>query len=171
MSIEEVDENWSQGRATNSDGNVLNCGVSRGYPQEALNECAEESCVPDWDVNRRTHILPGSGEEKIWDICGNVGEMMQDKYRANETFRGYIYQLSSALTKLFGPDTKYSVVNASRRSNTWNLGYAEIRRGSDLIVRGSPGRDAGIFSVDVTNDQDNYRSAAGDVGFRCVFND
>ena len=168
LSIEEMDENWSQGRAIPSDGNILNCGVSRGSPKEALNDCAVESCDPDWDENKRTHILPGPDEEKIWDMCGNVSEMMKDKYRANENFRGYIYQLSSDLKELFGPKTRYSVANARRGSNTWNLGYVDISRGNDLIVRGSPGNNAGIFSVDVTNDQDKLRSR-GNIGFRCVY--
>lgn len=168
LSIEEMDENWSKGRAVPEDNNVLNCGVSRGSPKEALDDCFEESCDPDWDVNRRTHVLSGSDEEKIWDICGNVGEIMRDKYRANENFSEYIYQLSSDLKRRFGPKKNYNVANASRRSNTWNLCYAKIRRGKDLIVRGSPGREAGIFSVDVTNDHDNLRSR-GNIGFRCVY--
>lgn len=167
LSIEEMDENWSTGRAVPEDSNVLNCGVTRGSPLEALSECFGKSCDPDWDVNKRTHVLPGSKGEEIWDICGNVGEMMRDRYRADENVRKYIYQLSSDLKDRFGPKRNYSVANANRRGNTWNLGYAEIRRGKDLVVRGSPGNNAGIFSVDVTSDQDGR--SRGNIGFRCVY--
>lgn len=167
--IEGQDRNWSQGRPSPSDNNTLSCGNNRGTPQEASsdsNDCAVTSCDSNWDINKRTHFLPGG--KKIWDMCGNVGEMMQDKYKENTSFRGYIYELSSDFKQLFGPKRTYSIVNASRRSTTWNLGYANIKRGNDLIVRGLPGRDAGIFSVDITSDQESRRGKH-DIGFRCVF--
>ncbi len=170
-SIEEVDENWSQGRSIPTDDNTLNCGVARGIPKAASardsDDCAARSCESKWDINRRTHIL--SNGERIWDICGNVGEIMKDKYRRNEQFKGYIYDLSSTLKKLFGPKRNYSLARANRRSATWGLGYAAINRNKDLIVRGIPGRDAGIFSVDVTSDQTNRRGYGRDIGFRCVY--
>lgn len=172
LSIEEVHENWSLGHVGPSDNNALNCGLFRGNPREASSndedDCAVTSCDSGWDQNRRTHILPGG--ERIWDMCGNVGEMMKDKYRGESFDGGYIYELSSHLKRLFGPRKTYNIVNASRRSNTWNLGYAKIEGGENLIVRGLPGREAGIFSVDVTNSQESRRGYAGDVGFRCVYN-
>jgi len=169
--IESEDRNWSQGRSSPSDNNILNCGISRGSPQEASSsdskDCAIGFCDSKWDINKRTHFLPN--ERKIWDMCGNVGEMMLDKYKERTSFRGYIYELSSDLKKLFGPKRTYSVVNANRRSTTWNLGYADIKKDNDLIVRGLPGRDAGIFSVDITSDQESRRGYKHDIGFRCVY--
>ena len=153
-----------------SNNNALNCGIAQGAAQEASsdsNDCAATFCESNWDINKRTHFLPGGN--KIWDMCGNVGEIMKDKYKENISFRGYIYDLSSDLKKLFGPKRTYSIVNAGRRSTTWNLGYANIKRGHDLIIRGLPGRDAGIFSVDITSDQESRRSYGHDIGFRCVF--
>ena len=170
LSIEEIDENWSQGHSLPSDSNALNCGLFRGNPREASSDdsqdCAVTFCDSGWDQNRRTHLLPNG---KIWDICGNVGEIMKDKYRKEESFNGYVYQLSSELKQLFGPKKTYKIVDANRRSNTWNLGYAKVKKGYDLIVRGLPGREAGVFSVDITSDQVSRRSYSGDTGFRCVY--
>lgn len=169
--IEEVDENWSEGRASPSDNNSLNCGVYRGSAREASSDdeddCAVSSCEEGWDLNRRTHLLPNG--ERIWDICGNVGEIMKDKYRGNESFDDYVYQLSSVLKKTFGPKKTYRLAEATRRSNSWGLGYAKIDDDHDLIVRGLPGRDAGIFSVDITSDQESRRGYSRDIGFRCVY--
>ena len=169
--IEDENKNWSQGHHSPSDNNTLNCGIARGIPQEASsndsNDCATTFCDSNWDINRRTHFLPNG--KKIWDMCGNVGEMMKNRYNENDSFKGYVYQLSSDLKKLFGPKKTYSIVNASRRSTTWNLGYADIDRGNDLIIRGLPGRDAGIFSVNITSDQVSRRGSGHDVGFRCVY--
>ena len=172
LSIEEFDENWSQGRSTPSDGNALNCGVFIGNPREASanddDDCAVTSCNSGWDQNRRTHIL--SKGEKIWDICGNVGEIMKDKYRGNDTFDDYTYQLFPKLKALFGPKRSYQIIDANRRSNSWNLGYAKIARDKDLIVRGLPGREAGIFSVDITNNQVSRRGYSGDIGLSlCLY--
>ncbi len=171
-SIEDVDENWSQGQAIPSDNNLLNCGVIRGRPRSASaddnEDCALASCQEGWDENRRTHLLPHGGG-RIWDICGNVGEMMKDKYRKNHSFDDYIYRLSDELKELFGPKKTYKTAGSGRTRNTWNLGYADVKRGKDLIVRGVPGRDAGIFSVDVSQNQSSRRGYAIDVGFRCVY--
>ena len=170
-SIEEVHENWSQGRSTPSDNNVLNCGVFLGSPLEASSndrdDCAVSSCNSGWDKNRRTHLLPNG--ERIWDICGNVGEIMKDKYSRSDIFDDYVYKMYSDLKKLFGPKKTYRLAAANRRSNTWNLGYAKIKKGNDLIVRGFPSQKVGIFSVDITADQNTRRSYSGNIGFRCVY--
>ena len=170
-SIEETHENWSQGRSTPSDDNALNCGLFIGNPLEASSndedDCAASSCNSGWDENRRTHLLPNG--ERIWDICGNVGEIMKDKYRKSYIFDDHVYQMPSTLKKLFGPKKTYRLVSANRRSNAWNLGYAKINKGNDLIVRGLPSREAGIFSVDITADQATRRGYSGNIGFRCVY--
>ncbi|MCZ0932451.1 MAG: SUMF1/EgtB/PvdO family nonheme iron enzyme [Oligoflexia bacterium] len=169
-SIEDTDENWSEGKNIISDNNVINCGVMRGYPQPAKSDdrkdCADYNCNSYWDVKRRTHIL--SNGERVWDICGNVGEMMKDKYKAGENFRGDVYELSGQLKKLFGPKRSYQLVNASRRTNKWNLGHADVKGNYNLIVRGMQGSFSGIFSVLVKRNQEDRR---GDtyVGFRCVY--
>ena len=172
LSIESMDENWSHGRASPADGNLLNCGLSRGIPRAASlddeDDCAVSSCQSGWDENRRTHLLENG--QKIWDMCGGVGEIMRDKYRKSLSFDDYVYNLPSSLNKIFGPKRNYKVIKASRRSNTWNLGYAKINSGKELIIRGAPGRFAGIFSADVTRDHDSRRGFAGNIGFRCVYN-
>ena len=173
LSIESVDENWSQGRSTPSDNNILNCGVFYGTPKEASSkdkdDCASSSCDSDWHRNKRTHILENG--ERIWDICGNVGEIMKDKYRENDSFDDHVYNLSYKLKRIFGPKKTYKLVNADRRSKSWNLGYATIKKDKDMIIRGLPGREgeAGIFSVDVTSDQTDQRRNSNSIGFRCVY--
>ena len=170
LSIEDTDENWRVGKSTATDDNAINCGVLTGRPQPArsndIDDCADQSCNPNWDLKRRTHILKNG--EVIWDICGNVGEIMKDKYKANQNFRGDIFELKGQLKKLFGPNKTYSLADNNRRLNKWNLGEADIRKNNDLIVRGMPDRYAGIFSVEVKRDHDDRR---GDlqVGFRCVY--
>lgn len=170
-SIEEVGENWSQGRATPSDSNTLNCGLLQGNPQPASSDdeddCATSSCDSGWDQNRRTHLL--SNGARIWDICGGAGEIMEDKYRESKSFDDFVYELTSSLKRKFGPSKTYRLVSANRRSNTWGLGYANIEKDNDLIIRGMGGRHAGIFSVDVTHDQVHRRGYNGNVGFRCVY--
>ena len=171
LSIENTAENWSEGRLALSDNNNLNCGVSRGFAQPAslndLDDCATRSCQSDWDENRRTHILENG--ERIWDICGNVGEMMKDKYTGKESFTGSIYELSSQLKKLFGPKRTYRLVNSHRRDKKWNLGSVEIQSENDLIIRGAQGSFTGIFSVEITRDQVSHRGSIHNVGFRCVY--
>ena len=169
-SIEETDENWSLGKNIISDNNTINCGVSRGKLLPAKSndsdDCANNDCNRDWDFNRRTHIL--SNGEIIWDICGNAGELIKDKYTEDESFNGDIYELSRSLKKLFGPKKSYSLASATRRTNKWGLGYAEIKRNYNLIVRGMPGSYAGIFSAQVNRNQEDRRGDAY-VGFRCVY--
>ena len=169
-SIEDTDENWILGKNTISDSNAINCGVLRGSPQPAKSndndDCADRSCKADWDVKRRTHIL--SNGERIWDICGNAGEMMKNKYTQGTSFKGDIYELSGQLKKLFGPDRTYNLSRSTRRTNKWNLGYADVKSSNNLIVRGMPGSYAGIFSVNVKKDQDERRGEPY-VGFRCVY--
>ena len=169
--IESMDENWSQSRAIPSDNNKLNCGARSSSPREASrsddDDCAASSCGAGWHESRRTHFLPNG--EKIWDMCGNVGEIMLDEYRGRESFKDFIYQLGRDLKRKFGPKKNYRIVNANRRSNSWNLGYANINSKNNLIVRGLPGRDLGIFSVDITDDQESRRGYSGNIGFRCVY--
>ena len=170
LAIEEVDENWSQGRALPSDENRLNCGIYRRSIQPAStndeDDCGEKECESGWDENRRTHILPNG--YKIWDICGNVGEIVKDRFWLKQSFDGYIHKLPAKLKRIFGPKKSYHLVGARQRDNMWNLGYAKIKKNQDLIIRGAPGRDAGIFSVDITSKRDNARTR-GQIGFRCIY--
>ena len=171
LSIEDTDENWLEGKNYISDRNTINCGITRSSPQPAksndLDDCAGHECNKGWDINRRTHILANG--ERIWDICGNVGEIMKDKYTAGEEFKGDIYELSGKLKKLFGPKRKYQLVGANRRTNKWNLGYAEIKDNHNLIIRGLPGYYTGIFSTQVNQDQESRRGYDSSIGFRCVY--
>ena len=186
--IADVDENWSLpgGVSNRAPENQLSCGVVRGTPQEAkeddLDDCSVKKCAPSWDRLRRTHYLPSG--EVIWDVCGNVGEMMRDKMPESlqdESFTGFVHSLTGALKRMFGPEGFYTLGNSEggslfSRSQSqdlvhWNFGYANIRKKRDLIVRGSPGEDAGIFSVDVNQDQSGRGgfSSRNRLGFRCVY--
>ena len=177
LSIEETDINWSRGRRSLADNNALNCGVSLGRAKAAnsddRNDCADSSCKSQWDYKRRTHILRNG--QTIWDLCGNVGEIMKDKYTLNVSFDGYIFDLSGRLKSLFGPNRTYRTGtdrNRNRRDTYyWGLGEANIDADHNLIVRGANGRGRsgnGIFSVSIRQDQDGRR-VLNQLGFRCVY--
>ena len=175
LSIEETDINWSRGRRSIADDNALNCGVSLGRAKPASsddrNDCADSSCKSQWDYKRRTHVLRNG--EIIWDLCGNVGEIMKDEYTLNQDFKGYIFDLSGRLKNLFGPKRTYRTGtdrNRRRHDNYfWGLGEADIEADHNLIVRGSDGRSgSGVFSVSIKQDQDDRR-VLNQLGFRCVY--
>ncbi len=171
--IESVDENWSLGKARVIEGNILNCGIFRGATKEASrsdkDDCGASSCNKGWDYNRRTHLLSSGG--RIWDICGNVGEVMKDSYREGLSFNKYAYRLTGKLKDLFGPKKNYEILEVERRdSYFFGLGSTSIDRSSNIIIRGSPGRFAGVFSTEVESSREGRRSASGyNVGFRCVY--
>ena len=175
LAIEETNINWSRGRRSLSDDNSLNCGVILGRARSASSDdrddCADSTCSSQWDIKRRTHIL--SNGEIIWDICGNVGEIMKDKYTLDESFEGYVFEMSGRLKSLFGPGRTYKTGTEnnrrSRQNLYWGLGKAEIEADHDLIVRGSNSRTgSGIFSVSVTEDHVSQRTL-NQIGFRCVY--
>ena len=175
LSIEETDINWSKGRPSLVDNNSLNCGIVRGSPQPAndddRDDCADSSCSKNWDFKRRTHLL--SNGAVIWDMCGNVAELMKDKYSVNKSFKGYIFELTEQLKNLFGPDRTYKTgddkAKRNRNNHYWGLGKADIESGHNLIIRGGgSSSEHGIFSVSITGDQ-NSRSSHHQVGFRCVY--
>lgn len=176
-SIEETHENWSQGRSIPSDSNLLNCGIIRGPAKAASknddNDCANTSCNSPWDMHKRTHLLQSGN--RIWDICGSVGEIVKDKYTSNTTFNDYAHKLNLSankdLDRLFGPKKSYSSsnTNTSRRNGNWNLGFVSINKTNDLIIRGLSARGAGIFSVQVNRNQDSLRGYSANVGFRCIY--
>ncbi len=169
--IESIDENWSLGKAKVIEGNILNCGVNRGAIREASrsddDDCGTSSCNRNWDYNRRTHLL--SSGERIWDICGNVGEIMKDKHTGTGgSSRKYIYDITGKLKDLFGPDKRYNIIGINRRQDYFGLGHINIDKSKKLIVRGSQDRYAGVFSTEITRDRDSSRSGYS-VGFRCVY--
>lgn len=175
LSIEETDINWSNGRRSLADDNALNCGISLGRAKPAStddrDDCADSSCRSQWDFKRRTHIL--SNGQIIWDICGNVGEIMKDKYTLGDNFQGHVFDLTGRLKNLFGPDRTYRTGSDNDRSSRdnlyWGLGKADIESDHDLIVRGAAARTgSGIFSVSVTSSQDSSR-AGNQLGFRCIY--
>lgn len=175
--IEDIDENWSLGRARAMEGNMLNCGVTSGLKEASSNDdndCAGSRCGSGWHVNRRTHYLEKG--HRIWDMCGNAAEIMKDKNTRKFNFDGAVYLMTGDLKKLFGPKKKYDVLQgsrSSRRHSHWGMGYAKTRSGSgDMIIRGGQvnRRYMGIFSVDLTKKQSGRVSSAGSIGFRCVFN-
>ncbi|MGI9548431.1 MAG: hypothetical protein ACR2M7_00405 [Bdellovibrionales bacterium] len=168
--IESVNDNWSAGRARVIEGNLLNCGLARGASQAASkdddDDCAKTSCSRGWDYNRRTHLL--SSGDRIWDICGNVGEVMRDAHSGATTGSDYIYELGGTLKDKFGPAKDYNLISLSRNSGYFGLGEFKMNRGGEVIVRGSPGRSPGIFSTEVTAKRSSGRAGHG-TGFRCVY--
>lgn len=174
--IEEEDENWFSGRASRTQGNFLNCGVNTGRPQEAsLNDednCNHSSCTGESrNYYSRTHFLPGG--HVIWDLCGNVGEMMKDENKASYSFRDPVYLLKGDAKDRFGPKKEYAETESNRRlqrrgeGRYWGLGEAELSRDGSLIIRGAQSVNAGIFSVSLERGQDSR--IPNNVGFRCVY--
>ncbi len=174
--IEDIDENWSLGRARAMEGNMLNCGVTSGLKEASSNDdndCAGARCGSGWHFNRRTHYLEKG--HRIWDMCGNAAEIMKDKNTRRFNFDGAVYLMTGDLKKLFGPKKKYNILQgsrSSRRHSHWGMGYAKTRGSGDMIIRGGQvnRRYMGIFSADLTKKQSGRVSAAGSIGFRCVFN-
>ena len=184
--IESDSRNW------NSERNQINCGVVRGKPQEAkandLDDCGASGgrCDTDWDVERRAHYLPDG--QIIWDLCGNVAEIMEDPFPEDlqdKRFSGYAHSLTGDLKALFGPKRFYSSSSSSSSGNyyesaiygsnsNYDLGYINIDKNKDMIVRGAPSvvGSSGIFSADVISDQAgsgfSYSVTNYPVGFRCV---
>ena len=173
--IEDIDDNWSKGKARAIEGNMLNCGIHAGLPKEASsnddNDCGGRDCGSGWHFSRRTHYLP---KARIWDMCGNVGEIMKDKKPRSFSFDGAAYLMTDEVKRIFGPKKKYDILSGrgTRRTSHWGLGYAKTRGSGDMIIRGGQvnRRYMGIFSVDLTEKREGRVSAIGNVGFRCVFN-
>ena len=187
--IEEEDSNWSTGRSSVSSDNMLNCGVHQGAPKAASSN-DEDYCASavyckkgQWSYYKRTHVLPGG--HIIWDLCGNVGEMMKDAFhgaRGKYKFKNHVYLLDDSVflteirlnfgnasaKKRFGPRRRYDQVIGKnvKRNHYLGLGYADLSKGKSLIIRGGQSRNAGIFSVNLDKDQDDY---AFKLGFRCVY--
>ncbi|MCY4512091.1 MAG: SUMF1/EgtB/PvdO family nonheme iron enzyme [Bdellovibrionales bacterium] len=169
--IEEEDRNWSYGKSRVREGNMLNCGVIVGSPQAAStddrDDCAGSDCGSKWHYKRRTHYLPSG--YVIWDMCGNVGEMMKDENKNSYNFSDHVYKMTTTLRKQFGPKKDYSGGGGDlRRNYYWGLGYANMKSSKSLIVRGGQSRSAGIFSVNLQYDRDRTR-LGHDIGFRCVY--
>ena len=169
--IEEEDKNWSVGKSRVRKGNALNCGVSVGSPKAASHDdrddCAGSNCGSKWHYKRRVHYLPNGSV--IWDMCGNVGEMVKDENKNHYNFNGYVYKMTTTLRRRFGPKKDYSGGDGDlRRDHYWGLGYANLKSGNSLIVRGGQHRAAGVFSVNLQYDQDRSR-LGHNIGFRCVY--
>ena len=170
--IEEEDQNWSRGRSRVVDGNHLNCGVHIGNPKAAdkddNKDCGGRSCQTGWDYRRRTHLLPNG--QIIWDMCGNVAEIMKNK-NTDKYHNGVdlVYNMSAKIRRVFGPRKQYAGVGTDlRKSHYWGLGEAKLAKSRDLIIRGQQGRDAGVFSVDLNYSQSEARLGTR-LGFRCVY--
>ena len=169
--IEKEDSNWSKGKSRVSAGNSLNCGVTVGSPRPAKendkDDCAGTNCGSGWHYKRRTHFLPNG--HTLWDMCGNVGEIMKDENKSQYDFNDYVYKMPLNLRRKFGPRKDYSGSGSElRRNEYWGLGRAELSASKSLIIRGGQNRSAGVFSVSLKYEQDRSR-LSGDVGFRCVY--
>ena len=177
QNIELQNENWSKGTNRLIGGNMLNCGVSVGISKEASrndkDDCAVSECNDEWDYKKRTHVLPN--DYVIWDVCGNVGEMMRDqnikRIRKNyNQFNDYAYLANYGDVKRdFGPKRNYKTVGDNHRANRyWGLGRIKTINNKTLIVRGGQGQYAGVFSADLDRDIDDALLPSN-VGFRCVY--
>lgn len=173
QAIESVDENWSLNQARVIDGNTLNCGVNIGTIKAASSsddeDCATSACDRGWDYRRRTHLLPSG--HRIWDMCGNVGEMMKTKNTRNSSFSDFVYKMINPEKAEYGPDKNYhdTLFRFYSKNQQWGLGFAELDEGGSLIVRGGQHRNAGIFSVHTNYDYDNRTAIKSNIGFRCVY--
>ena len=168
--IEKEDKNWSSGKSRVRAGNSLNCGVNTGAPKAASDDdrddCAGTKCGSKWHYKRRTHFLPGG---VIWDMCGNVGEMMKDANKSAYKFNDYVYKMNLTLRRKFGPKKDYTGTGSElRRNQYWGLGHADLSGGKSLIVRGGQNRSGGVFSASLQYDQNKSR-LGHNIGFRCVY--
>lgn len=178
QNIEFEGKNWSKGSSRVIYGNTLNCGVNVGPTKTASSNDKDScngasGCDSKWDYKRRTHFL--SNGYYIWDVCGNAGEMVKEagyksRRRSYKEFNDHIYLARpSNIKRDFGPRRNYeSSIQNARKHAYWGLGYAKVKNGENLVIRGQQGRYAGVFSTLFTEKREEFSSSK--TGFRCIYN-
>lgn len=203
--IASTDSNWSTGVAYSTFLSIGNYGpisstaVTDGLAFGSIKALAASSATIPFDDNNgyvgiltptkfeglRTHNFPWG--DKIWDLGGNVAELVRDIGAANN----YVINpsgnsgdaqhstlLGPALIDMFGFSQNYSACTFSA-SGTWmqdqnfcHMGEVILPKSSDnwdqAIARGSHysnGSDNGIFKVD---GMDGTTDNVAYYGFRCV---
>ena len=175
--IADTAANWSSGKAYEG---ALNTGHSDGAPQDAVaadsnddNSCAGtgETCSSTvWNSQRRTHVL--SNGSVIWDLAGNVWDLIRDDNLAPRGASGFIstFNTSDERQTRFGNDQFCSTSNAAPYCG-FGWGYMDnnagsIRRGGDADTVNGNVYGAGIFSTNL-----NFPTSAiqAIMGFRCSY--
>lgn len=173
--------NWSNGSIDGA--NALNRGHSDNVPPNALAASTDSDpcfgtgnagCADNTNfefTQKRTHTL-ASGET-IWDIAGNVWELVKGDIAAGPPFEGvntFISQLPWIADlnrpEMWGPFGGYVSKNSG---NFGGLGYGYLGFSGGGIFRGgfwSNGPQAGIFSANLNGTSLNSDSSRG---FRCVW--
>jgi formylglycine-generating enzyme required for sulfatase activity len=175
-SIADTAVNWSSGMAYVGE---LNTGNSDGSPGHAIaadiddnNACAGtgETCSATvWNSQRRTHTL--SNGSVVWDLAGNVWDLVRDTNVASQGPGGFIatFNTGDARQVRFGHDQFCPAAAAPHCGFGW--GYMDnaagsIRRGGDSDSVNGNVYGAGVFS---TNLNFPVTYPQGIMGFRCSF--
>lgn len=117
--ITTVDKNWSSGRAYTG---LLNTGLyeekqsaeasfSAGRDDEACLGSRESCNSGTWARNKRTHTL--SNGEVIWDLAGNVPEIVKDKFSFSSYVAPYDVKLENGVVEALR-QKGYVVVDPSK---------------------------------------------------------
>ncbi|MEQ1878058.1 MAG: hypothetical protein ABL958_15555 [Bdellovibrionia bacterium] len=172
--IADTGWNWSSGTAYSG---TLSRGLTEATPttpQAAdandFNACIGTTASCDgntWDLERRTHKL--SNGQVIWDLGGNVNEMVSDNLYDLNVAGNYLSTFGAgAVTTRFG-----AVSNCAVAGSSPYCGYGELLSPSTYmvgtIIRGGATEDAdsgGIFMAILDN---YYTATAAWLGFRCVY--
>lgn len=184
--LEFVGWNWSGGTVGSSGG--MSRGHSDQLPDNSLASSADangactgtgQACdLSTWSDQRRVHQL-ASGIY-IWDISGNVSEVMKDENNTNFGANGYLSVITPTnrpttgtisgvvgnVNYHFGPAGDYSALSTSPFAG---LGWAEINYNNGAIARGLSwfwNAATGVFAVALSVDA-NFTGPR--MGFRCVW--
>ena len=187
--IEGVASNWGEGTVGSASG--LNQGHSDSVPSQTLaagqdnDPCfgTEETAACDnthWHLQRRTHTF--SNGEVIWDLAGNVWEMLKDDNSTSygsesnisqitEVSHSTTHALSGGTTTTsrsakaqFGPFGDYANIQGLH----YGLGYGRINSNQGMVLRGGYWRNirAGVFTTSLASPSIVLGS---NNGFRCTY--
>jgi formylglycine-generating enzyme required for sulfatase activity len=172
--IEGQLSNWTNGTTTGT--NSINTGHSDNNPSQACDgtvQNVEGDCLTlnTTASQKRTHDL--STGEVIWDIAGNVWEMVSDN---NTTVQGpdsYVSLLTSSTANLakWGPAGDYTTKNSGEYGG---LGIGFLSRNNGAVSRGgfwiSVHASGALYSTGVYTTRLDLGPTAvgGSIGFRCV---
>ncbi|MBX3034041.1 MAG: DUF4082 domain-containing protein [Bdellovibrionaceae bacterium] len=173
--IEQVAWNWS-GAAVGSAGGLsrsigMTAGTAAARDAQACAGTGQACDLSTWNSHRRVQRL--SNGQYVWDLAGNVAEILRGDWFTDPVFAPQdtaLSQFSGARMKMsFGPQGNYAALNAEPFGG---LGDGLGAASNGLLVRGgawgsgNPGAyNAGLFSV---NTNVSFVTPNNSVGFRCI---
>lgn len=174
--IELDDRNWSGGTVGSG---AVNRGNTEDGGLQAASTNDNQSCLgtsqscnlSTWARLRRTHWL--SNNEVIWDLSGNIREMLYDDFSSLGTSPNFVTgvnvwvehsTLSAANRAIFSPSS------TSRNANE-GMGRAQGQTAGEIMVERGGAQNfwdsAGIYNVLISGDATSSNFYL--IGFRCTY--